>query len=167
MGRTKRHFIKAKDFIKIYQRLPQILQLALKDELTKKPEFEKIEFEKNEIYLINKQPVLVKSYEEKIFPTLHFSEALKLLPKVIVDQGAIPYICRGADVMRPGIVRIDGDFQPSSLVVVVDEKHLKPIAVGLSKYSSMEINILRSGKVVENVHYVGDKLWKFLSNLKF
>ena len=126
---------------------------------------EKVELENFEIYLVNGKPILVK-IEEKIFPTLIFEDAIKILPKIVVDEGATPYVCRGADVMRPGIIKIIGDFPQNSFVVVVEEKYQKPIALGLSLHSSQEIWMYERGKMVKNLHYVGDDVWNFLKNLK-
>ncbi|MBC8498500.1 hypothetical protein H8D40_05880, partial [Candidatus Bathyarchaeota archaeon] len=39
--------------------------------------------------------------DEVLFPTL-LNESVEELPSVLVDMGAIPYVCNGADVMSPG-----------------------------------------------------------------
>jgi len=44
--------------------------------------------------------------------------------------------------MAPGIVRIEGEFGKGALVLIVDEKHGKPLAVGESFYDS---------KIAENI----------------
>ncbi len=165
MKRIKRHFIKVKEFLKLQQQLPQQIQQILQEKVSKKVNVEKVELENFEIYLVNGKPILVK-IEEKIIPTLIFEDAIKILPKIVVDEGATPYICRGADVMRPGITKIIGDFPPNSFVVVVEEKYQKPIALGLSLHSSQEIWMYEHGKMVKNLHYVGDDVWNFLKNLK-
>lgn len=167
MKHTKRYFIRAKDAIRLYQSLPESLAQALVDKLPiiKKQSMEKVEAENFEIYIIGSNPLIFKM-SEKFFPTLIFEDALIKLPKVVVDQGAVPYICRGADVMRPGIVKILGNFQSNSLVTVVDEKHYKPFAVGLSLYPTEEIMKMGSGKVIKNVHYIGDKVWRIIQNIK-
>ena len=46
------------------------------------------------------------------------------------------------------------------MVVIVDEKYSKPIAIGLTEVDSSEMRLMSKGKVVGNLHYVGDELWK-------
>ena len=48
--------------------------------------------------------------KKKTLPTLLFDEFTKKASKIIVDMGAIPYVCKGATVMAPGIVRIEGEW---------------------------------------------------------
>ena len=81
------------------------------------------------------------------------------LPRVVVDMGAIPYVCNGADVMAPGITDMDS-FEVGDLVVVRDVTHGKALAIGKALKSSSDIEASRKGKVIENLHYVGDSLWK-------
>ena len=81
------------------------------------------------------------------------------LPNVVVDMGAIPYVCNGADVMAPGITDMDS-FEAGDLVVVRDATHGKALAIGRALKGSQDIEANRKGKVIENLHYVGDRLWK-------
>jgi PUA domain protein len=81
------------------------------------------------------------------------------LPRVVVDMGAIPYVCNGADVMAPGIADMDS-FEVGDHVVVRDVTHGKALAIGKALKSSSDIEASRKGKVIENLHYVGDSLWK-------
>jgi PUA domain protein len=80
-------------------------------------------------------------------------------------MGAIPYVCKGADVMAPGIVRIEGEFSKGDLVLVVDEKHGKSLALGESLRDSQSARNLKQGPVVKNEHYVSDKIWNFAKTL--
>lgn len=97
---------------------------------------------------------------EALLPFLTEEKLLDAFPKVIVDQGAVPFICNGADVMRPGIRKFEGEFKKGDVVVVKDERHRKSIAVGLALLDSSEASRMKKGAVIENLHYVGDKLWK-------
>jgi len=81
------------------------------------------------------------------------------LPNVIVDMGAIPYVCNGADIMAPGITEME-PFEVGDLVVMRDVTHGKALAIGKALKSSSDIEASRKGKVIENLHYVGDGLWK-------
>jgi len=114
-----------------------------------------------EIIYLDGKPSVVK-IGTALFPTLVFNELLKSLPKVIVDMGAIPHICNGADVMAPGVRRIEGDFPLGAVVVVTEDKYGKFLAVGETAKDSEELKRTKQGKVVLNRHYVGDDIWKSL-----
>ena len=77
-------------------------------------------------------------------------------------MGAVPFISKGADVMRPGIKEIDSNIEKHGPVIIIDEKHGKPIAVGIAMYSFDEISSMKEGKVIKTLHYIGDKIWQGL-----
>jgi PUA domain protein len=110
------------------------------------------------VYLIENSIILARRHGE-FFPTLR-SPALDSLPSVVVDMGAVPHICDGADVMAPGVVEVRGDFTPGDLVVVRDERHGKGLAVGRALVGSEELRSMRRGRAVKNLHHVGDRLWR-------
>ena len=112
-----------------------------------------------EIFLIEKTIAFVKRGDD-LFPTLLYEPLLKVLQSMIVDMGAVYHICNGADVMAPGVVRIDGDFDKDSNVVIRDEKNGKPLAIVRTLYSASDMRKIKQGKVAENLHYVGDKIWE-------
>lgn len=95
---------------------------------------------------------------EKPLPTLKLILKNNFLPKVVIDMPAVKFIANGADVMRPGIKKIE-EFQKDKIIVIVDETHQKPLAIGQALFSSEEIQNLEKGKVIKNWHYVGDKIW--------
>ncbi|MFQ6052853.1 MAG: PUA domain-containing protein [Candidatus Bathyarchaeia archaeon] len=113
------------------------------------------------IYLLDGAPLLARA-GGVLFPTLT-SPCLEGLPSVVVDMGAVPYVCNGADVMAPGIVEVRGDFEEGGLVVVRDVRHGKALSVGTALTSSDEMRAAEGGKVVRNLHYVGDRLWRACS----
>ncbi|MEM2455281.1 MAG: DUF1947 domain-containing protein [Candidatus Bathyarchaeia archaeon] len=117
--------------------------------------------EKKSLIIINGRPLFIDS-EGDLTPTLLFEEIIGSLPKVFVDMGAIPHICNGADIMAPGIVRVDGEFKEGDLITVLDEKHGKAIAIARSLVNSEVIRNLKRGKVLKNIHYVGDSIWKII-----
>lgn len=96
---------------------------------------------------------------ESFFPFLGSQQALELFPTAVVDEGAIRFLLNGADVMRPGIRRLD-DWGPSGkLVVIREEKKGRAIAVGPSTVPSSEAQEMTKGGCVRNAHHVGDKYW--------
>ena len=111
------------------------------------------------IILINKVPSFFY-FENKLVPTLKLQLQKDLLKSVFIDQGAIKYIINGADVMRPGIVEFDSNIEKNDFVVIKDIQHKKPLAVGISLFSSEELNSLDKGICIKNIHYLGDDIWK-------
>jgi PUA domain protein len=114
-----------------------------------------------EVFFFDGRPLLVRN-ELVLFPTLYFEELFSVIPKIVVDMGAVPYVCKGADVMTPGVVTIKGEFKKSDLLLVVDERYSKPLAVSIAFFGSEEMKFLNGGKIAKNLHYVGDKLWNYL-----
>jgi PUA-domain protein len=118
-----------------------------------------------EVFLIGKNIAFVKRGDE-LFPILLYEPLLKVLQSIIVDMGAVSHICNGADVMAPGVVCIDGDFDENSIVVVRDKKNDKPLAIVRTLYSASDMRNIKQGKVAENLHYVGDELWELSKKIK-
>jgi PUA domain protein len=114
-----------------------------------------------EIFLLNGNPLMAK-VDGQLFPTLSFEGLLPFLPKLVVDMGAIPYVCKGADVMAPGVVSIKGEFKENDILLIIDERHGKPLAMGVALYNSEKIKAINHGKIVKTLHYVGDKLWNYM-----
>jgi PUA domain protein len=166
MKTSKRHLIKEKEVKKILDQLPVEMKIILPNEYFRKSKIERTEFEDHQIYLIEGQPFLIEDDMGKIFPSLSFTDILQKLPQITVDMGAIPHICNGADVMAPGITKINGIFEEKTLVVIVDEKYNKPIAIGVSIYNSEKIKLLKHGKVIKTLHYIGDSVWNYIRTLK-
>lgn len=123
--------------------------------------FERAELDGTRVYLLDGATLLARA-EGVLFPTL-ICPGLERLAAVVVDMGAVPYVCNGADVMAPGVVDVRGDFQKGDLVVVRDMRHKKALAVGTAFASSGQMRAAERGKVVRNLHYVGDKLWQAYS----
>lgn len=102
-----------------------------------------------------------------LIPTLWALQSYDFkLPQVIVDEGAVPHILNGADVMRPGIREVRDGFKANEVVVIAEEKHGKPIAVGSALMPWSDAVSIKRGKVVKVLHYAGDSAWKALRSLK-
>jgi len=160
----RRHFLKAKEAKTLLDKASQKLKVDLEQILRAKANVELVETDFAKIFLINGKPVLVKAGEE-VFPTLVFNEFFALAPKVVIDMGAVPHVCSGANVMAPGIVRFEGEFKSGDFVLVVDEKHGKPIAIGEIIYDVDAAQMVSQGVVVKNIHFVSDKIWDYIKKL--
>ena len=87
--------------------------------------------------------------------------ALELKPTqklVTVDAGAIPFVIKGADVMKPGIISVDPDIKEGDNVIVVEENHGKALAIGRALVDADQL-MGDGGKGIKTLHMVGDKLW--------
>lgn len=78
---------------------------------------------------------------------------------VTVDMGAIRFVTNGADIMAPGITDADPEIVPGDAVWIRDETHGRPLAIGRAQVSGPELKAGNKGKVVSNLHTVGDGLW--------
>lgn len=98
--------------------------------------------------------------KEKIIPFLGSKETLALLPGAVVDEGAIRFLLNGADVMRPGVRKMDDWGGAGRLVVVREEKKERAIVIGLSTVSGAEAQAMAKGSCLKNLHHVGDRYWE-------
>jgi PUA-domain protein len=104
---------------------------------------------------------LIMVMEDRPFLTVLGAIELKVQKKlVIVDSGAVRFIVNGADVMNPGIVSADPEIEAGDLVVVAEERHRKPLAVGKALISGKEMH--GEGKAIKSLHHVGDLIWEGL-----
>lgn len=162
MGSVKRRFfLKEKDAKNLLKEMSEIFGAGLFGDVAKQ-KIEVAEIPEGEIFIINDKPALIRC-DGILMPALTFQDLISILPKVIVDMGAIPHICNGADIMAPGIVRVEGEFKEGSLTVVLDEKHGKAIAVAKALVGSEEIKGLKHGRALKNLHYVGDAFWEAIN----
>jgi len=159
--KRRRHFLKEKEAKRFLLEVSKTLGTDIERLLESKTGIEVNETEIAEFFIFSGRPLLARS-NGVLFPTLYFEELFSIIPKIVVDMGAVPYVCKGADVMAPGVRAIKGEFEENDLLLVVDERHGKPLAVGVALFGSEDMKVLNSGKIVKNLHYVGDKLWNYL-----
>lgn len=117
------------------------------------------------VFFVNGKPLILRT-RFGLLPSLVFQEVISSLPKVVVDMGAVAHVANGANVMRPGIKEVRNDFEKGGLLLIVDEKFGKSIALGEADMDSGAMKSLNKGKVIVNVHYVGDELWKSFTATK-
>lgn len=102
---------------------------------------------------------------QSYLPFLSDVETLKKFPSVTVDMGAVKFMCKGANVMRPGI-RDFTEFEKGQLVCIVEESQKKFLAVGKALVSSKDMETMSKGIAIENLHYVSDKYWEIKKSIK-
>jgi PUA domain protein len=158
MPTKRRYSLKTKEARQVLVDGSAATKIDLEALFGSKTNVEVAESEIGSIYLIGGKPLLFKT-GEKVLPTLQFSEFISSTPKIVVDMGAVPYVCKGATIMAPGIVRIDGDFLVGELVVVVDMKFGKALGIGETLMDSATARQTKKGPIVKTLHYVSDKIW--------
>jgi len=111
------------------------------------------------LFMVNKKPLLMAT-EAWVFPTLKGAVQSPFPERrVVVDAGAIPYVVNGADIMRPGIVSCTDDVKANEPVQIVDERHGKPLAIGIALFDAPDLRAATAGKMVKKFHHVGDEIW--------
>lgn len=120
---------------------------------------EKITLEEYSIILVDGKPLLFE-IEGHLFPTVRGALEMGLQKRVVtVDKGAIRFVSNGADIMAPGVVAADLEIKDGDLVIIVEETHRKPLAIGKALMEGLEMVKATSGKAIKSIIHVGDKLW--------
>ena len=81
---------------------------------------------------------------EVILPFLDDIPILEKFPYVTVDMGAVKFVCKGANIMRPGSTKFS-DFESGEIVCIVEESQNKFLAVGKAEMSSKELEDAKKG----------------------
>ena len=103
--------------------------------------------------------IKILKINDNYVPFLSETKTLEKFPYVMVDMGAVKFMCKGANVMRPGIKKYSM-FQKDNVVCVIEESHHKFLAVGKTLVSSQDMEDMDKGEVVKNLHYISDKFWE-------
>ena len=113
----------------------------------------------NDAQIITGEGLKILKINENYLPFLSETEILKKFPNVEVDMGAVKFMCKGANLMRPGIKKFTG-FEKNSLVCIIEESQHKFLAVGKAMVSSSELETMEKGEVIKNMHYISDTFWE-------
>ena len=109
--------------------------------------------------IITGDGLIILKINEDYLPFLSETEILKKFPSVEVDMGAVKFMCKGANLMRPGIKKFT-EFEEGKLVCIVEETHHKFLAIGKSMVSSSELENMEKGEIIQNLHYISDRFWE-------
>jgi PUA domain protein len=131
---------------------------GVKEFLVSAKSFDELAVGEEMVYFVDNLPLILRM-TTGLLPSLKFEKCVNSLPRVVVDMGAVSHVANGADIMRPGITDIPSNFAKGDLLVIVDEKYSKPLALGLAEVESKEMKSMSKGKAIKNVHFVGDELW--------
>ncbi len=150
----KRYHLQKKKLKKVKEHLGEFSSL-----INPKSKVEILETDLYDIILIDGKP-LVMHVDDVYFPTIKGALELKIDTRyVVVDMGAVKFVAKGADIMSPGIIEADPNIKEGDMVIIVDETHKKPLAVGKSLISCTEMVENSEGKAIKAIHYIGDKIW--------
>ena len=119
----------------------------------------KCHYLEDNVEIITGNGIIILKKDGEYLPFLSNTEILEKFPHVIVDMGAVKFVCNGANIMRPGI-RKHTNFEKDQIVCVKEESKQKFLAVGKSLVSSTEMEPITKGEVVKNLHYISDKYWE-------
>lgn len=156
MSIKNRHVLRKSNLQDLIGELKPVLGEGIEEVLKGRVETAETD-ELEQIILVEDDPVLIRK-GERFIPLISAADRLSL-KKVTVDMGAVPHISDGAHIMAPGIMRADENIEKGEIVAIEDEKNRKIIAIAeaLVDGSSMKGD---EGKVAENIHTVGDRLWE-------
>ena len=118
----------------------------------------------NEIQLITGNEIKILKIKDEYLPFLSEISTLRKFPYVQVDMGAVRFMCKGANLMRPGIKKFS-EFAKDDIVCIVEESQNKFLAVGKSEVGSSELEDMEKGEVLKNLHYISDKAWEISKTL--
>ena len=110
----------------------------------------------DDLQLITGKEIKILKIRDEYVPFLSEIKTLEKFPYVQVDMGAIKFMCKGANVMRPGIKKFS-DFTEGDIVCVVEESQNKFLAVGIAQVASSELEDMKNGEILKNFHYISDK----------
>lgn len=152
----KRYYLKKKKLKELKAKLGPYSSL-----IPSKARVEMLETELPDLILVDGEPLLM-ILDGEPFPTLKGALQKPIESHmVVVDMGAVKFMASGADVMSPGIVNADPQIKEGETVIIVDENHHKPLAMGKALISGKEMVENDKGKAVKTLHYIGDKIWNF------
>lgn len=143
----------------------QLRKSEIKD-LNKKLKSYDVHLSKKDKVIINDDVIEINNIarfflcDEIAIPLLN-TDSANDLKKITVDMGAVKFVASGADIMRPGIVDADEKIEKDEPVAIVDENNRKVIAIGIALFSGKELLEQKTGKVVRNIHFPGDKFWNY------
>ena len=119
----------------------------------------KVYFVDEHAQLITGKGITVLKIVDDYLPFLNQTDILGKFPNVMVDMGAVKFMCNGANLMRPGIKQFS-EFSKDDIVCIVEESQNKFLAVGKSEVNSFELDNMNKGEVLKNLHYISDKAWE-------
>ncbi|KZX15617.1 H/ACA RNA-protein complex component Cbf5p [Methanobrevibacter cuticularis] len=150
----KRYHLKKKKLKEIKKELGEYASIIPNDATV-----ELLETDPTPFVLVNGEPYIIL-INNKPYPTIKAALANDMGgKKVVVDMGAVKFVTNGADIMSPGIVDADENIIPQDVVLIIEETHRKPLAIGISLIRGKEMVEKTEGKAIKTIHHIGDNIW--------
>ena len=124
----------------------------------------KVHFIDNNSQLMVGDGIIILKIDDDYLPFLNQSNILEKFPNVMVDMGAVKFMCNGANVMRPGIKKYT-EFVKGDIICVIEESQHKFLAVGKAITDSSELENISKGEIIKNLHYISDKHWEIAKTI--
>ena len=124
----------------------------------------KVHFIDNNSQLMVGDGIIILKINDDYLPFLNQSNILEKFPNVMVDMGAVKFMCNGANVMRPGIKKYT-EFVKDDIICVIEESQHKFLAVGKAITDSSELENISKGEIIKNLHYISDKYWEIAKTI--
>ncbi len=154
----QRHFLSQKELKNFKNLVKQKYQVEV--------ESDKVEVgkEKKQVYYFIDGKL--SFFSDELIPTLCWVMDAKVnLPYVVVDEGAVKALSRGADLFAPGIVSYNCECKPNDIVLARTVTGI-PVAVMKVLISKEEAINTKKGKFAQNLHWIGDEIWKMCKDQK-
>ena len=144
----------------------QILKLVSEQWKQELPKIKnlKVHFIDDNSQLIIGDGVAILKINDDYLPFLNQNQTLEKFPYVIVDMGAVKFMCNGANVMRPGLKKFS-KFLKDAIVCIIEESKHKFLSVGKAISDSSELETMSKGEVIKNIHYISDKYWEIFKTI--
>ena len=124
----------------------------------------KVHFIDNNSQLMVGDGIIILKIDDDYLPFLNQNNILEKFPNVMVDMGAVKFMCNGANVMRPGIKKYT-EFVKGDIICVIEESQHKFLAVGKAITDSSELENISKGDIIKNLHYISDKYWEIAKTI--
>jgi malignant T-cell-amplified sequence len=157
LGRLKRQVASKHDSRDYIERIQSACKIQL--DVARSAQVDIIEPEDDVTFLVVDGKYTFVKQGDSFIPYVGSQAVLDLLPSARIDDGAIKYILKGADVMRPGIATYDEWGDRDRLVVVRDDAKGRGLAIGMSLVESADMAKMTKGICIKNLHHAGDRVW--------
>jgi PUA domain protein len=155
---------------KILEQYPELSKETLELALPKTSQAMLIKGKDNVTFIVSpilKYPIFFQIRDGPFIPTLRFLHSAGNFMSILgVDKGGIPFVLKGANIFTVGITSQGGSI-PNSVeagvpVQIMAEGKELPLSVGITKISTQEMKTSNTGTAVEQLHFLGDGLWRAL-----
>ncbi|AWS00585.1 DUF1947 domain-containing protein [Metallosphaera hakonensis JCM 8857 = DSM 7519] len=120
---------------------------------------EKIEIGKEKRRVFYFVDGVLSFFNDQLIPTLCFAQKYGLkIPWVVIDEGAVKAIARGADLYAPGVIESSTEIKPGSLLLVKTRLG-QPVALMIVDEGAIEALKVKKGKIATALHWIGDEIW--------